>query len=108
MKKLCATLLLGAFVVAGSLGSIGCGDAPKEKPKTDAKKPSAENRTDEQPQTGRSALTLQDRSTWNLTGISRPLFGQISQNAAPLPERLSPSTGDWAVFSADEAQVARR
>ncbi len=81
---------------------------PTFKPKTDAKKPSAENRTDEQPQKGRSALTLQDRSTWHLTGISRPLFGQIAQSTAPLPERLSPSTGDWAVFSADEAQVARR
>jgi hypothetical protein len=84
----------------------GSQDVPKSK--TDLKKPSAENPDREQPQKKGPALTLQDRSTWHLTGISRPLFGQIARNAAPLPERLSPSTADWAVFSADEAQVVRR
>ncbi len=86
----------------------GAPDASPSKSKTDLKKPSAENRSDEQPQKKGPALTLQDRSTWHLTGLSRPLFGQIAQTAAPLPERLSPTTGDWAVFSADEAQIVRR
>jgi hypothetical protein len=82
--------------------------APPSKSKTDLKKPSAENRSDELPLKKVSALTLQERSTWHLSGISRPLFGQIAQSTVPLPERLSPSTGDWAVLSADEAQVVRR
>jgi hypothetical protein len=88
--------------------NAGAPDATPSKAKTDLKKPSAENRSDEQPQKKGPALTLQDRSTWHLTGLSRPLFGQIAQTAAPLPERLSPTTGDWAVFSADEGQIVRR
>jgi hypothetical protein len=86
----------------------GTPDPAPTKSKTDLKKPSAENREDAQPQKKGPALTLQDRSTWHLSGISRPLFGQIAQSTAPLPERLSSSAGDWAVFSADEAQVVRR
>jgi hypothetical protein len=86
----------------------GAPDATPSKAKSDLKKPSAENRSDEQPQKKGPALTLQDRSTWRLSGLSRPLFGQIAQTAAPLPERLSPTTGDWAGFSADEAQIVRR
>jgi hypothetical protein len=86
----------------------GAPDATPSKAKTELKKSSAENRSDEQPQREGSALTLQDRSTWHLSGLSRPLFGQIAQTAAPLPERLSPMTGDWAVFSADEALIVRR
>jgi hypothetical protein len=81
---------------------------PDPKFKSELKKPSAENPGDNQPQKKGPALTLQDRSTWRLTGVSRPLFGQIAQSSAPLPERLSPSTGDWAVFSTEEAQVVRR
>jgi hypothetical protein len=71
-----------------------------------AKKPSAENH---QPATSAPAITLQDRATWHLAGVSRPLFGRIANRPAPVPERLSSSSSaDWAVFSADEAQVARR
>jgi hypothetical protein len=73
-----------------------------KKPKSD-EKPSARNTPAEAP-----ALTLQDRATWRLAGISRPLFGRIANRPAPVPERVTSSTGDWAVFSADEAQVARR
>ena len=84
----------------------------KAKPATnpDLKKPSAEleDKSDERTRQNAPALTLQDRSTWQLTGVSRPLFGRIANRPAPTPERLTSSSGDWAVFSADEAQVVRR
>jgi hypothetical protein len=83
---------------------------PKPTPKStpDLKKPSAENKGNDQLRTKGPALTLQDRATWRLAGTSRPLFGRIANRPAPIPERLTSSGGDWAVFSADEAQVARR
>jgi hypothetical protein len=84
----------------------------KAKPDTnpDLKKPSAEleDKSNERTRQNAPALTLQDRSTWHLTGVSRPLFGRIANRPAPTPERLTSSNGDWAVFSADEAQVVRR
>lgn len=80
---------------------------PTPKSSPDLKKPSAEKKDDRLPSKG-PALTLQDRATWHLAGTSRPLFGRIANRPAPIPERLTSSAGDWAVFSADEAQVARR
>jgi hypothetical protein len=80
---------------------------PTPKSSPDLKKPSAEKKDDRSPTKG-PALTLQDRATWHLAGTSRPLFGRIANRPAPIPERLTSSAGDWAVFSADEAQVARR
>ncbi len=85
------------------------GSAKKAKTdnNTDLKKPSAEIEN-ERTRENAPALTLQDRSTWRLTGVSRPLFGRIASRPTPTPERLTSSSGDWAVFSADEAQVVRR
>jgi hypothetical protein len=81
---------------------------PTPKSTPDLKKPSAEKKGDDHLPTKGPALTLQDRATWHLAGTSRPLFGRIANRPAAIPERLSSSAGDWAVFSADEAQVARR
>jgi hypothetical protein len=81
---------------------------PTQKSTPDSKKPSAENKGNDQLRTKGPALTLQDRATWRLAGTSRPLFGRIANRPAPIPERLTSSGGDWAVFSADEAQLARR
>lgn len=82
--------------------------APIQKGSQDSKKPSAEKKGDDRLPTKGPALTLQDRATWHLAGTSRPIFGRIANCPAPIPERLTSSPGDWAVFSADEAQVARR
>jgi hypothetical protein len=80
----------------------------KAKPESkDQKTPSAQN-SREPAESNAPALTLQERATWRLAGISRPLFGRIVTRPAPVPERVTSSTGDWAVFSADEAQVVRR
>jgi len=81
--------------------------APPQKASPDSKKPSAEKKDDHVGNKG-PALTLQDRSTWRLAGVSRPLFGRIANRPAPIPSRLPSSSGDWAVFSADETQVVRR
>jgi hypothetical protein len=81
---------------------------PPQKTTPDPKKPSAENKGNNPSPTKGPALTLQDRATWHLAGTSRPLFGRIANRPAPTPERLTSSSGDWAVFSADEAQVVRR
>jgi hypothetical protein len=54
------------------------------------------------------ALTLQDRTTWHLTGVSRPTFGQIARLSAPVPERLTSSRSDWAVLSSDGTDLVRR
>jgi hypothetical protein len=80
---------------------------PAQKPGSE-KKPSAENKNHDPLPTKAPALTLQDRATWRLAGTSRPIFGRIANRPAPIPERLNPSAGDWAVLSTDEAQVVRR
>jgi hypothetical protein len=85
--------------------------SPTQKSGPDSKKPSAEKtekKGDDHLPTKGPALTLQDRATWHLAGASRPLFGRIANRPAAIPERLTSSAGDWAVFSADEAHVARR
>jgi hypothetical protein len=83
-------------------------DATPAKKSDQLKKPSAEIREDVPAPKKGPALTLQDRATWRLANVSRPLFGRIASRPAPIPQRLTSSSGDWAVFSADEAQVARR
>jgi hypothetical protein len=82
-------------------------ESPTAKP-DNTKKPSAERKREEATPSKGPALTLQDRATWRVAGTSRAIFGRIANRPAPIPERLTSSAGDWAVFSADEAQVARR
>jgi hypothetical protein len=83
-------------------------DAAPAQKSNDLKKPSAEKKGNEQLPGKGPALTLQDRATWRLAVTSRPHFGRIANRPAPMPERLNSSAGDWAVFSADDAQVVRR
>jgi hypothetical protein len=95
------------------------GDVPFETkkplapiPQRDTKKKAPVTAPDDSPSadagSSKPALTLQDRMTWHLTGVSRPTFGEIARRSAPVPERLTPSTSDWAVLSSDRTDIVRR